>query len=39
MLASNTAYGKCVVKPLYAEEQPLKMETFGTKQPWSGSFS
>lgn len=38
MLTSNTAYGNCVVKPLYAEEQPATMEKPGTEQTWSGLF-
>lgn len=30
MLASNAVCGYCVVKPLYAEEQPLTVEKPGT---------
>lgn len=38
MLASDVAYGNCVVKPLYAEEQPLTIGKIGTEQTWKGLF-
>lgn len=38
MLASNAAYGNCVVKPLYAEKNPLTMGKLGTEQTLSALF-